>query len=323
MQEEPHGLSLVEGMALVSIFLMDIGWVSSAPSIALPTLVLALVFQAALCWRTARHCGFEMAHVLALLAWIIGNGFWMCGELIWDSSKPKGILSSLDFIARAHADLYPPSLCICAVILWTTAAGLLLSYVFLSGALTGGASLPPGDDEEGTPTTRHKEQHMLGGALRETQPQHLHRVPLSVYSNLFMLPWLIMDAVWVVCNYNMLVNKSVTCILTLVGVVAGLVSLLLTFQSMAKFRQIGRQSEAIQSGAEGLWVLGNMVWFLSDVWDHWFGIRPNDAEKPPIYLAIAIFWVGLALTLYSLRLRNLEKTGETAPLLDTLPVKAY
>jgi len=285
---------MAEGTALISIFLMDIGWVVSMPSIALSALLFALVFQAVVVFSSCQRSGFEMAHATALYAWIIGNSFWMVSELLWDGSQPAGLLARIDFVTKLSSGWYATCLSVSCLFLWFTTAALVLFYVC---------------------------SRVFRPSPEQLHEPHLHGIPLTIYSSMFFLPWLVMDATWVLCNRQMLMNLPMM-YLWMLAFLAGSLSMYLAVESMHKFHGLQRSSEAMQSGAEGLWVCGNMVWFLADGWDNWNGIHRVDAALWPIFLAVTLFTVGLLLTVWSLRLRQKGELAEIAPLLGALPVRA-
>jgi len=288
---------MAEGAALISVFLMDIGWVVSMPSIALSALVFALVFQSVVVFNSCQRSGFELAHATALYAWIVGNSLWMVSELFWDGAQPAGFLARMEFaneLSSDRSDRYASCLLISCLFLWLTIAGLVLFYAC--------------------------------SIVSQPSPKQLHEpelrgIPLTVYSSMFILPWLVMDATWVLGSRQMLMNSTIAN-LWMLGLWAGTLSMVLAVVSMHKFHSLRRSSEAMQSGAEGLWVCGNMVWFLADVLDHWNGIHHADGASWPIYSAVTLFIVGLLLTVWSLRLRYQEQLVESVPLLDVLPLKA-
>jgi len=286
---------LAEGTALISIFLMDIGWVVSMPFVALPALVVALVFQAVVAASACQRSDFEISHATALYAWIIGNSFWMVSELLWDGSQPAGFLARIGFVTEFSSVWYAKCLSISCLFLLFTIATLVLFYAC---------------------------SRVFQPSPEQIHEPELHGIPLTIYSSMFILPWLVMDATWVLCDRQMLANAPVT-FPWMLGFLAGSLSMVLAAESMHKFHSLKRTSAAMQSGAEGLWVCGNMVWFLGDAWDHWKGTRHADTASWSIHVAVTLFIVGLLLTVWSLGLRNRKKLGETAPLKDALPEKAW
>jgi len=256
---------------MMAIFAMDIGWVSIAPVIGLPATLVALVCQTAIV-AMSRDCErFEVAHSVAILLWVMSNAVWMFSEYLWDEARPEGVLAlfpSLSYLDKAY---FPSCLLVASVIMWATVTALGIFYAFLllsprSRRSLGWTSVPDEDNAFG--------------------------IPLHIYRELFVLPWLISDSCWILCNRREAMSVGFG-YLAPVGVVFGIFASFVIGDAMFRFSKNGRRIEAMQCAAELLWVGGNTSWYDADMngWE-------NTQSRACFCLA---FTVGLYLTWLSSR----------------------
>jgi len=243
-----------EVAAVIAIFAMDIGWVNLMPTLGLPAILGAVALQGAVV-ADSNGCGhFEFAHNAAIFMWVFANAMWMVSEYIWDEDRPEGFLAYVPSLANLDRSLFPDILNVASVIMWTTCISLMVFYVYA------------------LPIASKCRTHFA--------------LPLPIYRDLFILPWLVSDSCWILCNRAMALGKDPSQLVTL-GTGFGILALVLVADATRRYWVIGKPTEVAHCLAELLWVFGNVAWFVVDM---------RMEETPEMRNAFcAVFVIGLLL----------------------------
>lgn len=280
--------------------LLDVGWISRLPSIGLPALVLGFVVQLVAIAKARHHETFRLFHQLALFMWLLGNSSWMCGEYVWDEDEPAGFLGKIAFTVRLsqQRSLYPVFIGIGVTLMCVAVLGLAVCY-----CAAGASKLFRLRSH--TYLLRRpwaaadvlQEEACLGQAdPGDANGVHACGIPLPLYCELFILPWLLSDICWELSNLTDLDEVQLGELGTAAPVIISLAAAAAIILSVDAAR---RQAIAygLARGLLGLsdvfWVAGNITWALEDV------LSDNGVEAARL-CALALFGLGLALIATSL-----------------------
>eukprot|EP00747_Dinoflagellata_sp_TGD_P169618 gnl/TRDRNA2_/TRDRNA2_199029_c0_seq1.p1 gnl/TRDRNA2_/TRDRNA2_199029_c0~~gnl/TRDRNA2_/TRDRNA2_199029_c0_seq1.p1 ORF type:complete len:429 (-),score=49.41 gnl/TRDRNA2_/TRDRNA2_199029_c0_seq1:105-1307(-) len=232
--------------------LKDTGWVTKQPLLGLPAMVLAWGLQLRVVLSSEGM--LELVNQLSLFFWLIGNSLWMCSEFLFEEEKPLGFLAHIPQLQDLQEDLFHRLMWIavttmsttCAALAafysvalccyrWRTAPGVDLPFLSLAPAQTG----------------CHQGNEAMG-------------IPMSIYRDLFMIPWLIMDTCWAVCNLRGRTNHPPG-LLLIPFAAFGLVAVALGADAVRRHVVARERGESLLCLAELLWVLGNFIWASQDL----------------------------------------------------------
>eukprot|EP00929_Paragymnodinium_shiwhaense_P016343 TRINITY_DN124639_c0_g1_i1.p1 TRINITY_DN124639_c0_g1~~TRINITY_DN124639_c0_g1_i1.p1 ORF type:complete len:354 (+),score=71.88 TRINITY_DN124639_c0_g1_i1:115-1176(+) len=227
--------------AVIAIFAMDIGWVNLMPSVGLPAILGAVALQGSVVADSAGCGSFELVHNAVVFLWVLANAIWMMSEYIWDEDRPEGFLANMPGLSHLDRSMFPDILTISSVIMWATCFGLMLFYA--SALNNANAS---------------RSRQMSVGQ------KYPSAVPLPIYRDLFILPWLLSDSCWILCNRCMALGRDAGGLVTL-GTVFGVISLVLLGDATRRYWLLAKHGEVGHCTAEFLWVAGNVGWFVVDM----------------------------------------------------------
>lgn len=287
-------ISKLWSIALLAFVIHDIGWILLQPFLSLPACLVGIValikiFNA----QFSSGSRLDQAVVCTACGWLVGNLTWTFAEFVWEREKPDGFLGNIQFFKELNKN----SQYMYAIFMWTAAGFMMLSLLcFLFFCLMYRGRLGLGD----------KDEHMV-----------CKIVPESVYLDLTLIPWIIMDSGWTVANLLQVqlgnhapdVNDML-----LVASIAGVVAIVMQIDSVRRRCKAGDRSDALLYLGEMLWVLGNTIWMLEDVFT---GHGVSDYQ-PAKWTAFALF-VAAALTgiIAIVLISFLDKESSDESILDT------
>jgi len=115
-------------------------------------------------------------------------------------------------------------------------------------------------------------------------------MPVQLYQELFILPWIFMDTGWEFVNYRWIVTDQILLGIVAFSTTAGVVSVLMLADNVRRALRGARpRSEVAVLAAELLWVTGNIVWMLEDV-------LTDSGWYPAWCVAVGLFVVGNLFT---------------------------
>jgi hypothetical protein len=259
-----------ESAAMIAVFAMDIGWVSLCPTVGLPATAFAMFLQASVVSDAIHAGGFELAHSLTVFMWVVGNAVWMCCEFLWDEERPEGVLANFPSLASLDRAYFPDLLGVSSIITWITAFSLAGFYA--NQTLAAWPRRKFGLEGLGFPNF-HREDNAFG-------------VPLHIYQDIFVLPWILSDSCWLVCNRRYALGLEPG-LVSPIGLILGVAAVGLVTDALRRYAAVGRFREALQCSAELLWVGGNLAWFSADM--------RNEETAAARNLFTAMFVVGLCI----------------------------
>eukprot|EP00928_Gymnodinium_smaydae_P018213 TRINITY_DN16934_c0_g1_i1.p1 TRINITY_DN16934_c0_g1~~TRINITY_DN16934_c0_g1_i1.p1 ORF type:complete len:332 (+),score=49.31 TRINITY_DN16934_c0_g1_i1:32-1027(+) len=257
-------MKLAEEATLLFLMLQDFGWVLRWPSLALPSLALALLLQLFLVISHAKGRLYDFATELACLIWVLGNNLWTCSELLWDETSPAGFLADIDALARLDHSWYPVGM-EATVITMTVACVImlvfyLLHFFFLSRQreLTSRAANPM-LSEDGScqhPETCDRVDYVIFS----------WRLPAKTYSDLFFLPWILMDTGWAACNMKAAQGEDASNVAALMAAFFGVISIMVNTDDIRRrYYSVSGRKGLVLCLAQVAWVAGNICWLLGDL----------------------------------------------------------
>lgn len=250
-----------EDLVVLLLVLHDFGWVTKTPEIGIPALTFAFCVQVRITLASCARGGLSLANQTAILFWLVGSNVWTCCEFMWTDSRPAGFLAGFQTLVGLDRSWYAPLMEVACVDMLATCSSLVLMYIVRWCVL----SLRGWWREARVPLvsqTCHNAEESC-----ET-PVLLRCIPLHVYSELFLLPWLIMDTSWEYINYRMTLGDRHMSGYFIFSVAAGIIALGLQIDSLRHSWSHGRClscGDIVGSVAEFFWVLGNIVWMVEDV----------------------------------------------------------
>lgn len=264
-------------VATVSFFVLDIGWITCQPEIGLTGMLVALGSQSlALQSEVRSHC-FSLGIEIGLLLWVVGNSFWMCSEYLWGDPEPAGFLNDLPFMRSLSTSYDQPMMIIGSVFMVGASFVCLLAFAAAAGALQRFRISPMRCDRK------------------------VLCLPLDAYMCMYLLPWLLQDAIW--CVGNMLTvgtpENPIWAVPVLMGV-CGAMSFMLGSDCIWRLVKQDDKTRMLLSTGEVLWVLGNVAWSLEDV-------LTDDKSDTAKQIALALFVVGLCLTMASFCVQRYQR----------------
>mmetsp|Transcript_37990 Transcript_37990/g.100481 ORF Transcript_37990/g.100481 Transcript_37990/m.100481 type:complete len:330 (+) Transcript_37990:156-1145(+) len=313
---ESHAAHILSLIVVLAAITADIGWVLTVPAVGVPFMLAALAAQVGMLCVMRRKGECIGAYDWALSFWIFGSSVWMFSEYLWDSGLHVAAFAdrltgdaismwpsmrhgqdfhSLDVAFQAdilqNQKLYPAAMGMACLTLWITFATLIV-FMMVEWVLR---------QRAGKPKEPRCEDTVFG-------------MPMDVYCDIWFLPWLLMEACWVLNNLQMVLHMKVRPVFWF-GVAGGLVALVLCADCVRRYVERRRHNEAVLCSAHLAWSAGNLAWYVFDVEraDGW-----ETAQVAPV----ALFVIALAcLALSSLMDKCPESTAAKA-LLCKVPAKA-
>jgi len=240
------------------LLLHDVGWITMRPEVGLPALVIGFYLQTCILLRSCGEPGVELANEMAVLFWLVGNNIWTACEYIWEDSKPVGFLSGIKGLSHLERHWYTRLMRVANVIMLGVCVYLLMVYL-VRWALFSCRR------DAGNSTLEPLFVSVEGHAGDDVGP--LPCLPMRVYQEFFIVPWLVMDTGWEYINYRSTLGKHVSRPLLVMSTTAGALAIAVQCDSLRRTWRsgVGGPSEVSIGAAELLWVLGNIVWMLEDV----------------------------------------------------------
>mmetsp|Transcript_66852 Transcript_66852/g.185135 ORF Transcript_66852/g.185135 Transcript_66852/m.185135 type:complete len:341 (-) Transcript_66852:122-1144(-) len=283
-----------EDALVFALVLHDVGWVTMRPEVGIPALAVGFGLQTRILLHSCGEMGLDFANQMAIFCWLIGNNIWSMSEFIWEEPKPAGFLSAIDALAELDKRWYSSLMRVANVIMLAVCLSLLAVYsvrwVFLSCRRYRRRS--PAREEE----LFHASSSDLLVTREGNNPNEivtpLPCLPMRIYQELFIIPWLVMDTIWVHINYrSTLEDAAMRGAWLPIGAAAGTVAIALQTDSLRRNARSGLSdwTDLAVSLAELLWVLGNLVWMLED-------LLTENGYFPGWCVAVALFISGDLLT---------------------------
>mmetsp|Transcript_129655 Transcript_129655/g.347724 ORF Transcript_129655/g.347724 Transcript_129655/m.347724 type:complete len:308 (-) Transcript_129655:81-1004(-) len=229
---------VAESVAVWALMLYDFGWCARWPTTAFLGGVLAMAMQLQLV-ASKRGEGVSFVNQLAMMVWLAGNLIWGSAELLWDDDPSAGWLADVRWLHGTSRYYIPAMGAACLLMLPTMA--LLCGFYLVRWA-----------------------------RVRSCEEPYvcLQCLPTSVYEEIFIVPWLVMDSLWGLMDLVQLLRPEVE-IHPLFGVsiAAGLVSITVQVDCLRRQAQLCVWQHAGVCLAELLWVAGNLMWLIMDYRD--------------------------------------------------------
>lgn len=230
------GADQMQTVVVLCLIVSDIGWVARVPIIGFPAIFVALLLQLRVLWLVLQgRCQSTVYHYV-IPVWIIGNLFWMLGEVPWNDSPQVQAALAAQTIPLSYADKvkilwYPRTLFAGSLIMVLTSM-LLTTYYLVN--LTTSATI------RASPNLSH---------------------------DLYLFPWLLADSTWVLANSIKLLGGPVI-LLSVTCAGLGLVAIGICGATLVRLTMRRPwQEPCMEAGfvaAEFMWVLGNVEWSVAD-----------------------------------------------------------
>mmetsp|Transcript_13 Transcript_13/g.27 ORF Transcript_13/g.27 Transcript_13/m.27 type:complete len:309 (-) Transcript_13:136-1062(-) len=234
------------------LILHDTGWVSRWPLLALSALTLGIALQSTIAWVKHSACDAHSVNQWCILLWLLGNWLWTWAELMWDGDSPVGLLGRIDFLVSMTDEWYFPVMVAANCLMVPTCAFILTFYLlrFGIGLLC---------QHEPTPEEIDADAGSMDYVLTPC-------LPLELYYEFFIVPWLVMDSSWGFMNLLDLRWEHQAQPVLVCSVIAGVACLLLQCDCLRRYWFAGRRCwrDVAMVVAELLWVAGNIVWMVCD-----------------------------------------------------------
>lgn len=231
-----------QGSCLFFIVL-DAGWLTSTPSVGLFGMCVALACQTYCIFHPhVRHA--EFAIEVSLWLWILGNAFWMSSEYLWDGPQPEGFLAEISFLKDWSSSWYLPFMRLATVIMLLS---VVVNGIGLSMAFAGHSP------EKTAPTLLDVPEYRVFG------------LPLAIYLNLYVTPWLLQDALWCLNNVLTLYSTAKPPYWGPIMLLLGSASLVVGVDCVRRMVRKGDRMAITISGGELFLILGNLFWSFEDV----------------------------------------------------------
>lgn len=214
----------------------------------------------------------EYAYRVAMLGWIVANFTWMMSDFMFDGMRePSERLPwNVGPLLHANDDSYERGLLATRITLCCTLLFLSLFYIRT-------VSIHFQHNEF---TQRNQALLGRGGGsgvrTAKTSSLHQYALPQEFYHIFFVTAWIIKDLCW---TYELLVGA-----LTAAFVLLALM--------LAQLMTRGLVSPVLQL-AEFIWVVGNTIWVISELWD-------DDNHKEPRCTACFFLLCGVVMACVNL-----------------------
>eukprot|EP00747_Dinoflagellata_sp_TGD_P166541 gnl/TRDRNA2_/TRDRNA2_189474_c0_seq1.p1 gnl/TRDRNA2_/TRDRNA2_189474_c0~~gnl/TRDRNA2_/TRDRNA2_189474_c0_seq1.p1 ORF type:complete len:278 (-),score=51.24 gnl/TRDRNA2_/TRDRNA2_189474_c0_seq1:41-874(-) len=259
----------VEVAALVMFLLADVGWICWMPILALCTLFLAFVLQAYIVNTVRRKNCITLPYQCGLLLWVVGNALWMWSEFVWEKSSPAGVLAHSETITHLDKEHQRMFFLVAAVV-------LLVSFIVV---------------------TAWARWVYINEGLGYT--------PLFLYAEMYVPPWLLMDASWIFMDLKRLDKTGTGDFFFVVCMITGLATISLCAHCTYLFAAKRNWGEAAICSSSLAWIAGNVVWIIND--------KVHDDENRALHIfALLFFLVGVVAAFC----RCYRGTGESRELLS-------
>lgn len=233
----------------------DLGWMLYLPMICVPSLIVAVCVQVRL--FSAYQDDMATTHGCALLVWMAGCSVWMTAELLCESSKTH-IATQHEPSVEQLSHQYMVLVAASGFVIWATLVVLLCIYV---------SSLRKTTLEDMATSLAASQDVRLSSHLLAKRK---FRQMAEERSCSWFMPWLFMEACWVLSNLQQ-IRKQPLALWAPLGACGALLAVALCLQ--ATVQQI---SAACQGGhaercratlvlAEFTLLLGNALWMLFDL----------------------------------------------------------
>lgn len=253
---------LADCWVILAFMVHDLGWSLDMPSVGLPAIIAAFFLQAYVTKASLSVMGVHLVHQVSILVWFIGNALWTIADWIWGGERPAGFFSNLELINSLSRSWYVPIM-VAADCLMIPAAVLLVAY------------------------------HIHRVVVAKWQPipvayAFVPCLPLHVYYELFIVPWIVMDSCWGVMNLRELLSgETASRRFVILSAAIGCMAIAIETDCLRRHCRdpFQRRRDVAMVLAELLWVSGNMLWMLGEfLW-----------ESPATAPCTICFFMGIAL----------------------------
>lgn len=233
-----HDRSVAECVVVLALMSMDFGWCARCPTFAIPNFLVALAMQLKLV-ASSRGEGVGFVNQLSMLFWLAGNIIWGSAELLWDDARPAGWLADVPWL-QGSMQYYNPAMGVACLLMLPTMV-LLLGFYMVRLA-----------------------------RIRSCEEPHvcLPCLPLPVYEEIFIVPWIVMDSLWGLMDLLQLLRPDVKVHpLFAVSIAAGVLAIALQVDNLRRQACLRAWRGAAMCLAELAWVGGNLMWLVFDYKD--------------------------------------------------------
>jgi ornithine decarboxylase len=248
-----------------ALLLHDLGWVTAIPEIGIPALMVGLSLLAYMTLAALRAKDPDLYCHASIFFWLVGNVLWTIAEYIWDHGHPVGFLAHIDFITSLDKKWYSVMMLTGLIVQILTCLGLIAFYA---------RYLLRWRSYRNTVVARAASAQPLVGVsavaeLAYTAPRvepfvAFPWLPLRMYYELFTLPWILMDTLWVYFDWvDITEGQSWVALIVLSGCF-GAAAVALNSDSVRRLFASQQRSEALLALAEVIWIAGNVSWMLED-----------------------------------------------------------
>lgn len=214
----------VRDLSLCAWLLKDLGWVLLCAPLTFPAALVAILAEV---WCLTTSCRKvstgTLVHDVAKLLWLLGNTAWVAVDLLYAQNRAVALPWHGGSLLAADEGWYQAGSRV-ATCLWL--AGLVLLLVYYAAAAV-------------------KIYRAVEGTPPSTERAAFGVLPLALYTDLFIGPWIMKDLFW---NWENAIATQV----------CGAIVLLLVLD-------YARRTHSLHFVAEALWVCGNICWAWTEL----------------------------------------------------------
>lgn len=273
--------------AILAFVSHDLFWITRTPSLGVPAVLACVGLQAGITVSRIQAGGFGLANEFAVLIWLLGGVTWTCSEFLWDGHAPAGFLKDSRALVGLDKAYYYPITMTLAVVLMAAGAVALVVIHLTRWALFVRQERKKAVQAEVLTRPLMQCDPPLTEASTEI-PGPVRCLPLPIYAELFLLPWIFMDTSWALANVLDLWKIPQPAGLFWFTSFVGYAAIIIQADCIRRMWAAKQRRDAIIGAAEWLWVAGNIVWLTEDM-------LTDDNCTPAKHAAAGIFAFGVLL----------------------------
>jgi hypothetical protein len=183
---------------------------------------------------------------------LVGNIFWTIAEYIWDNGSPVGFLGKIDFFTSLDKKWYSVMMLTGLIVQILTCLVLVIFYIryYLHWRW----------NQARATHTRHGNSQPLVTSLPDQSGEQMtpfmmfRWLPLRMYYELFTLPWILMDTLWVYFDWVDITAGQQWVTLIVLSGCFGAAAIALNTDTVRRLFASQQKSEALLALAEVVWL---------------------------------------------------------------------